>query len=201
MIPRVLAISPPRPGPWVAELAALRDAGVRGLVLRLVDEPQQLGPVLDVGLPSGLVVLVRPCGPDDVDVALAAGLGLHLPASWPAPPRHRPSLLGTSCHDRDQLARAAAWGCDYALISPVFPPGSKPDDRRPTLGLSGLARACSAAPLPVLALGGIGAPNAAACHAAGAHGVAGIGAFFAEGHVAADSAAAVVSALPAPPLS
>lgn len=199
MIPRFLAISPPRVGPWVAELATLAEAGVDGLVLRLIEAPEQLGSVLDSGLPRGLTLMVRPCSSHDVLLAQRAGLGLHLPGSWPAPPGGRAGLLGTSCHDLDQLTRAGAWGCDYALISPVFSPGSKPGDQRPTLGLAGLAQACAATPLPVLALGGIGPHNAAACLSAGAHGVAGVSAFFAHGHVQAGAAAAVIAALP--PLS
>ena len=64
--------------------------------------------------------------------------------------------LSQSCHDAAALRRAAAAGCDFAFLSPVFSPQSKPGDLRPTLGVAGLAALCASAPLPVVALGGIG---------------------------------------------
>ena len=69
-------------------------------------------------------------------------------------------------------------GADAGLLSPVFPPGSKPDDLRIPHGLEGLAACCAASPLPVIALGGIASSSVASCWRCGAAGVAGIGAFF-----------------------
>jgi thiamine-phosphate pyrophosphorylase len=61
--------------------------------------------------------------------------------------------------------RAAA--ADFALLSPVFPPRSKPGDLRPTLGPQGFARLAAQLPCPAFALGGIGPHNAASVGAAG----------------------------------
>jgi thiamine monophosphate synthase len=94
------------------------------------------------------------------------GDGVHLAASdpFPSPP---PGVVGRSCHGPAALAAAAAEGCAYAFLSPVFATVSKPG-YGPALGVGALA----AAPLPVWALGGVNARNAATCVAAGAAGVA-----------------------------
>ena len=122
--------------------------------------------------------------------------GLHLPAAGdPAAARAAigpERLLGQSAHDADEIRRAAAAGADYATISPVFTPLSK-DDTRPCLGLTGLAALTAASPIPLLALGGITAANAADCRAAGAAAVAVLGAVMA----AADPVAALAPLLDA----
>lgn len=197
--PRVLAISPPRPGPWLDQVPLLAAAGVDGLCLRLVDAAEALQPVarrlLAHGAP-GLSLLVRPCRPGDVALARELGLGLHLPAHLdPAQHRDHPGLRSAACHDLAALRRARDAGCDFALLSPVFPPGSKPGDLRPVLGLDGLAHACRAVDLPVLALGGIDPERARACRRAGAHGVAAIGALFEDDAVRPEAAAALVRAV------
>lgn len=82
-------------------------------------------------------------------------------------------IIGQSFHvgdiDRDLS------GLDYITYSPVFAPGSKPDDTRPLVGLEGLMNFCKACQLPVFALGGI---NSGQRHqsvlAAGARGSAGL---------------------------
>jgi thiamine monophosphate synthase len=98
------------------------------------------------------------------------GDGVHLAASDPMP-SVRPVVLGRSCHSREGLVRAAREGCDYATLSPIFRSPSKPG-YGPPLGVDALRDA----PLPVYALGGVDETNAAACLAAGAAGVAMMGA-------------------------
>jgi 8-oxo-dGTP diphosphatase len=56
------------------------------------------------------------------------------------------------------------------VLGPVSPTATHPG--APTLGFDGLAREIAATPLPVYALGGLGAGDLAAAEAAGAHGVA-----------------------------
>jgi thiamine-phosphate pyrophosphorylase len=70
------------------------------------------------------------------------------------------AVLGYSAHDADELALAAAGGCDFALLSPVWATTSKPG--LPHLGVARAARLTAAAQLPVVWLGGIGLPQAAA---------------------------------------
>ncbi|MGO8970544.1 MAG: thiamine phosphate synthase [Myxococcaceae bacterium] len=93
-----------------------------------------------------------------LDVALLVGAHLHLPVEAPTPADARPHLpagrfVSASVHNEAELSRAQ--GADLVLLSPVFPPGSKPGDSRPTLGAEGYARLRALAPCPALALGGI----------------------------------------------
>ncbi len=113
------------------------------------------------------------------DVAIAAGAhGVHLPAGSFDPRRLRDVVpagfaIGISCHSRADLLAAESAGVDYAYLSPVFRPLSKPDTRTP-LGLDGFAEAVAGIRIPVLALGGVRREDWPACQAAGAAGIAGI---------------------------
>jgi thiamine-phosphate pyrophosphorylase len=125
---------------------------------------------------------------DRVDVALAAGAaGAHLGQDdlpLDAARRHTPPgfLLGTSVGSEAEAVRAAAWPADYWSIGPCFRTPHKAD-AGPPLGPTGFARLAALAPagVPVIGIGGIDAENAAALAAAGARGVAVIGAAFGSG--------------------
>ena len=73
---------------------------------------------------------------------------------------------------------AAAEGCDYATISPVFATASKPG-YGPALGLEGLAAVARAGPA-AYGLAGITPDDVRGCRAAGAHGIAVMGAIMRE---------------------
>lgn len=94
-----------------------------------------------------------------LDVALLVQAHLHLPVDGPRPEEVRRFLpkdrwLSAAVHDHREV-RAAA-GADAFLVSPVFPPGSKPGDSRPTLGPEGFGELVRlASPTPCVALGGI----------------------------------------------
>lgn len=106
----------------------------------------------------------------------------HLSATAPVPDP-RPRLLGRSVHRGETLGAPV----DYVTYSPIHTSISKPG-YGPALGLTELARYCAASPIPVYALGGIeSGERAAACRAAGAYGVAVMGAVMR----AADPAAVV----------
>ena len=78
---------------------------------------------------------------------------------------------GRSCHSRDDVADAAREGASWVTLSPYAATISKPG-HGPALPASAYADH----PVPVLALGGITAGRAAGAVAAGAHGVAVMGA-------------------------
>ncbi len=105
---------------------------------------------------AGVLLLAHdplPGEPLEADVA-----GVHLPARsrWRAAALRRSAthrlLVGRSCHDAAELRAAAAEGCDYATLSPLFTvPG-----KGPALGHRRFAELAHSARLPVVALGGLG---------------------------------------------
>jgi thiamine monophosphate synthase len=177
LVPRLLSISPPDPGAaatWVARAPELVAAGADGLLLRvLVDSEPRIRSWLETLIDTGATLLVHARTPGGRELASELGIGLHLPDG--AASSAGTGLAGASCHDRLGLDRAAE-GCDYALLSPVFSPASKQSNSRP-LGVRGFGAAIEGVRLPVLALGGINPSRIPGCLQAGAHGVAGIGAF------------------------
>ena len=113
-----------------------------------------------------------------VDLALAAGAaGVHLPEGdlpVAAVRRLAPDLaVGVSVHDPDAAGAAARQGPDYLLFGPVWAtpthPGTLP------VGIEALrAVVAAAAPVPVLAVGGVDGAHAERVMRAGAAGWAAI---------------------------
>ncbi len=62
-------------------------------------------------------------------------------------------LLGYSAHDQGELDLAVVGGCDFVLLSPVWPTTSKPG--MPHLGEARAAHLTAKARLPVVWLGGV----------------------------------------------
>ena len=119
------------------------------------------------------------------DVALACGAhGVHLQADDISVPdvrtiwKHQTPagisapLVAISCHSVDDVRRAADDGADFAVFGPVFEKKGGEKKTAPA-GLDGLRQA-SQVRIPVLALGGVTAQNAAFCLEAGAAGIAAI---------------------------
>lgn len=172
-------------------VAAAVDAGLAAepcgrVVLREKDlsrsQRARIGASLAKLLPPGHLVVAS-----DPYLSADLGAGVHLATAdrWPADP---PRPLGRSCHGGAELAAATAAGADYATLSPMWPTPSKPG-YGPPLRPGGLAAALAAVPAhpPVYALGGVTAGRVAVCRAAGAAGVAVLGAVMG----AADPARAV----------
>lgn len=130
----------------------LADAGVSRLILR---EPHREAAALArlaealMGRLPGLIVHAR-C-PGGLELTRALGAGLHLPGGAARPDFD--GLLGRSIHGEPELNQLQ--DADYALLSPVWLPSSKPDDRRPTLGPEGFAALYHRCSKPLFALGGI----------------------------------------------
>ncbi len=80
------------------------------------------------------------------------------------------TLIGASCHNAADLERAGALRLDYALLSPVQPTATHPD--QPALGWESFAHLTAQAILPVYALGGLGPEDLATAWAHGAQGIA-----------------------------
>ena len=135
------------------------------------------------------------------DVALAAGAdGVHLPSGqgaltpaevrsiFSAAGRSRPPVISVSCHTVEEVRIARQGSPDCILFAPVFEkmmresgtasdaePSRGATVKLPGAGLLSLELACrAAAPVPVFALGGVTAENAADCLRAGAAGIAAI---------------------------
>lgn len=184
---------------------ALAAAGLPGLLLR--------EPSADPATVRALVAALAPRFPALVLHTRSAGawalcegvLGLHLPAGGDlraARARTR-GPLGASTHGAAELAAATEGGADYALLSPVFAPSSKPDDTRPPLGVQACAALAHAAGVPVFALGGIDAERARTLRGAGLPGVAVLGGLLSRKlspEAVYDRAVALLNALRGPDL-
>lgn len=101
-------------------------------------------------------------------------VGVHLATSDAAAPPSA-AIVGRSCHTAEELAAATAEAVDYVTLSPVAPSRSKPG-YGPVLGVPGFTELAATTAVPVYALGGVDASNAGDFLAAGAHGVAVMGA-------------------------
>jgi len=167
----------------VRTVAECARAGLTHVLVRELDlsVPQRAALVGRLDRIDGLVVL-------SAGTLLPGAAGVHLSADQscnaglsrlPQPPdpctattTPRYSWFGRSCHDEDEVRRAAAEGAAYVTLSPFAPTESKPGHGPPVP--PGLFAGDHGVPL--LALGGITPRNAGAAREAGAHGVAVMGA-------------------------
>lgn len=122
------------------------------------------------------------------DLARAAHAeGLHLPEGEISPALARLTLgfhvpIGVSVHSLEGARRAADEGASYLLFGPVFQTKSHPGQA--AAGLEMLQKVVASVSIPVYAVGGISAANAASCLNAGASGVAVISAVWEAGQIA-----------------
>ncbi|MDE2889401.1 MAG: thiamine phosphate synthase [Gemmatimonadota bacterium] len=122
---------------------------------------------------SGVSLIVN----DRVDVALAAEAdGVHLgqddfPVVLARNLLGAGRIIGVSAGNPDEARKGIADGADYVGFGPIFPTGSK-SDAGEAKGLEKLADFARAVRAPVIAIGGIGAENAAGVMRSGAHGIA-----------------------------
>ena len=95
-----------------------------------------------------------------LDVALALDANLHLPTHALRVSDVRPflghRLVSVAVHELTEVQE----GADLALVSPVFPPKSKPTDTRATLGPQGFFNLARGLGCPAFALGGVGLEKA-----------------------------------------
>jgi len=94
---------------------------------------------------------------------------LYAAANLPAP------IVSLSCHTLAEVSAARSANPSLILFGPVFEKRIVDRQVSQGSGLDLLSHACAAAaPIPVLALGGVTEENTSACLAAGARGIAGI---------------------------
>lgn len=166
------------PRPLVDAVAEALAGGVRAVQLREKDLPARelydlAQRLRELTRRHAAALLVN----DRIDVAVAAEAdGVHLPSRSFDPRDARAllgprALVGVSTHAPEEVRNAWQAGADYAVFGPVHPTPSK-EKFGPPAGPGALAAACAAAPLPVLAIGGMNEATASAAIAAGACGVA-----------------------------
>ncbi len=183
----ITGADPNRKDEFLERLKRALEAGIRLVQLRAAELP------LDVY--TDLAESVARCcveheaglllnGPDGAweSSGIMGGLlpGLHLPARHLAAVVRRPAgpnvLIGASCHNQGELARAADLGLDYALLSPVKPTASHPGVKE--LGWEHFSALVDKAALPVFALGGVGLEDIPLAKRHGGQGIAAIGALW-----------------------
>ena len=121
-------------------------------------------------LPVGTVLSIH----SRAEVARALGAGLHLAEAAPVVPT-KAIWHGRSVHDPIAMGRAREEGAAYALAGTVHASPGKPEAA--AVGVAGLRAMCAAAgALPVYAIGGLTPRHVGEALAAGAYGVAVVGA-------------------------
>jgi len=149
-------------------LVQLRDKQADGRAL--LEQARALKALLD---PKGIPLIVN----DRVDVAVAAGAaGCHVGQSDLPPEEARAllgpeAILGLSIDQVEQARAADPEHVDYVAHGPFAATGTKPDAGAP-VGASGIAAARELSALPLVAIGGVHAGNAAEAIRAGADGIA-----------------------------
>lgn len=180
-LPPLLVLTDRSQLPAERDLADVIEAAVGAGARAVVVRERDLEDHERAELVSDLRKVLAPVGGTLVVAAPTVGrpVGVHLRRGDPLP-RTRPVLLGRSCHDATELARAAAEGCDYVTLSPVASSVSKPG-YGPVLGRDGFAELAQRTGEvhgrrpAVYALGGVTPYNAGDWLAAGADGVAVMG--------------------------
>jgi 8-oxo-dGTP diphosphatase len=150
------------------------DDGVRLIQLREKSLPtkqlEQLAETLcALARPRGVRVLLN----GDIETARRLGCdGVHWTAARLAAAQARPDdmLCAASCHNAEELARAARLGVDFAVLGPVKVTPSHPEAI--PLGWELFAELVRGTPIPVYALGGLDRGDLDVALERGAHGVA-----------------------------
>jgi thiamine-phosphate pyrophosphorylase len=186
-------------------LDTVREAVAGGTTMvQLRDPHAKTRPLVDRA--RALVALLRPhkipfIVNDRVDVALAADAdGVHVGQSDMTPTDARAligpgKILGLSITSEADLDRSDLSGVDYLGVGPIYASPTKAD-AAPPMALGGLAAIAERTNLPIVAIGGLHAGNAAEVIAAGASGVSVVSAICAapDAEAAARELAEVVTA-------
>ena len=166
--------------PLAEIVSAAVAAGCRWISLREKDLPEDEQALLA----RRLLPIIRGAGArllihgEAALAELAGADGVHLPANADAAAARvrlgRDKLIGISIHGVGEASAIVPPHVNYALAGPAFETASKPG-YGPEIGHKGLAEIARAAPVPVLAIGGVNALRVPELIAAGAAGVAVMG--------------------------
>jgi 8-oxo-dGTP diphosphatase len=133
------------------------------------DELRELAiQVVNLAHASGAKVLLN----GDVALAQEVGAdGVQLTSMQLTELTERPALdwCAASCHSAEELRRAEALGCDFAVLSPVLPTKSHPGAAH--LGWENFAAMVAGSSMPVYALGGLTHADMQKAWQHGAHGI------------------------------
>lgn len=159
---------------FMERLQRALDSGVRLIQVRERDMPGTkltafASQVVALAHRHGAQVLVN----GDALIARAAGAdGVHLQSEQLMRLETSPGekIWGASCHNREELLRAAELGASFVVLSPVLPTASHPG--APALGWDQFAELCLDLPMPVFALGGMKLDMLETAMTHSAHGVA-----------------------------
>lgn len=167
---------------WHERLSQALHAGERLILLRFPRwAPQRVRDLARALLPLAHSKAAQLMLSEDLEGAkeLGHGVGVQLKARQLMAMDSRPlpwnQCVGASCHDDDELIRAAAVA-DFATLSPVAVTATHPDQA--PLGWDSFRNMVDAAALPVYALGGMRDEDIATARGTGGQGVAGIRGFW-----------------------
>lgn len=160
--------------PFMTRLQARLDEGLRLVQLREKNLPREdlrtfALRVVKLAHSRDAKVLLN----GDVGLAQEVGAdGVQLTANQLAELGERPDVdwCAASCHSAEELRRAEALSCDFALLSPVLPTLSHPG--APHLGWGKFAEIAAGSSIPLYALGGLQHADVQTAWQHGAHGVA-----------------------------
>jgi 8-oxo-dGTP diphosphatase len=174
--------TPEDDGAWLASLQRALTGGVRRVQLRAPG----LDPARWVRLAERAMRACRTAGAEVLvngDIALAERLqtGVHLRAAQLheagivatlAQRKCRGVALGASCHGVDDLLRAQALGCAFAVLGPLQPTPTHPEAAG--IGWQAFSALRETVSLPIYAIGGLGIGDIGVAREHGAQGVAAI---------------------------
>lgn len=179
-LPRKLLITGDFASPedCIARVKSALERGIRLVQLRLADKIDMppLAQSLALLCAGYNARLQLNCSPDFFSTAALPNVGLHLNARELMRSRLRPVatdvLLGASCHNSQELAKAQSIGVDYLLLSPVKHTSSHPTQQ--PLGWESFSELIQTIAVPVYALGGMAEADLPEAVARGAQGIAAI---------------------------
>ena len=130
---------------------------------RLVDQ------ILPITIPAGVEVLINSSMPEE---QIKRFSGVHLTSKHLMELDRRPDfkLVSASCHNKQELKKAAELGIDFVVLSPVHQTLSHPE--ADPIGIKGMSELIAGCPIPVYALGGMSLDQLHEIQSHGAHGIA-----------------------------